>query len=274
MIKIAISGSSLDHLIVDPDCQQEVGELKYLQTRALVLRSRTFSETDRLLTLLTWDEGKVTAKAPGARRIKSKLAAAVELFTCSSFLLYRGKTLFTVSQAQMENCYSNLMVHLKDYARGLYFAELVDRLLPEGESNLPVFHLLQNAWAELEKGEVDRDLLTRFFELRLLLILGFCPHCHNCVLCGDTGGPFYWNTAAGGIFCSHCRSPQQPGVSLSRGAHALLTKLQQISGKELKTLRAPPLQQKELADFTACFIQYWTDVGPFKSLSFMEELHK
>lgn len=247
--------------------------MKYLQTRALVLRSRIFSEKDRLLTLLTWDEGKVSAKAPGARRVKSKLAAAVEIFTCSTFLLYRGKTLFTVSQAQIENCYSKLMVHVKDYARGLYFAELVDRLLPEGESNPPVFHLLQNVWAELEKGEVDRDLLTRFFELRLLLILGFRPHCDNCILCGDAEGPFYWNTAVGGIFCSHCHSLQQTGIPLSRGAHALLTKLQQSTGKELKTLRAPPLQQKELANFTGCFIQYWTDVGPLKSLSFMEELH-
>ena len=246
--------------------------MKYLQTRALVLRSRSFAETDRLLTLLTWDEGKISAKAPGARRVKSKLAAAVELFTCGSFLLYRGKTLFTITQVQVETRYSRLMMRVEDYARGLYFAELVERLLPEGEPNPQVFQLLQNAWGDLEAGAVDRELLTRYFELRLLLILGFRPHSDNCLFCGDTVGPFYWNTTAGGLFCSSCRPSGQPGIPLSRGAHALLRNLQRATGNELKTLRAPPAQQKELADFTSRFLQYWTDVGPLKSLTFMADL--
>lgn len=248
--------------------------MKYLQTRGLVLRTRSFAETDRLLTLLTWDEGKISAKAPGARRVKSKLAAAVELFTCGSFLLYRGKTLFTITQAQVEARYTQLLIHMEDYARALYFTELVERLLPEGEPNPPVFQLLQNAWSDLEGGAGDRELLTRFFELRLLMILGFRPHCDNCLFCNNTEGPFYWNTTAGGIFCSSCRPSGQPGISLSRGAHALLKNLQCASGKELKTLRAPPSQQKELADFTSRFLQYWTDLGPLKSLTFMKEGQK
>ncbi|MEW5921696.1 MAG: DNA repair protein RecO [Bacillota bacterium] len=246
--------------------------MKYLQTRALVLSSRPFGETDRLLTLLAWDEGKIYAKAPGARRVKSKLAATVELFTCGSFLLYKGRTLFTVSQAQVETSFRELLVHVEDYARGLYFAELVERLLPEGEPNPAVFQLLVNAWSMLREGKGDRELLTRFFELRFLLLLGFRPHCDGCIFCGDRNGPFYWNTAAGGIFCESCRPAQQPGISLSRGTYALLKNLQRVSERELATLRVQQAQQKELADFTGRFLQYWTEPGPLKSLSFMAEL--
>lgn len=244
--------------------------MKYLQTRGLVVRSRAFAETDRLLTLLTWDEGKISAKAPGARRVKSKLAAAVELFTCGSFLLYRGKTLFTVSQAQVETRFQRLLVHVEDYAQALYFAELIERLLLEGEPAPGVFKLLLNSWSALEEGKVDRDLLARFFELNLLLLLGFQPHSDNCLFCGDTKGPFYWSTSAGGIFCAQCRPGEQPGIPFSRGAHALLRSLQRVTEKELKVLRAPPSQQQELADFTARFIQYWTEVGPLKSLDFIK----
>lgn len=248
--------------------------MKYLQTKALVLRSRSFSETDRLLTLLTWDEGKVSAKAPGARRVKSKLAAAVEIFTCGSFMLYRGKNLFTVSQAQAETRFHRLMIRLEDYARALYFNELVEKLLPEGEINQPVFQLLLKTWSMLEEKDCDGDLLVRFFELRLLLLLGFQPHCESCLFCGDIKGPFFWNASAGGVFCSPCRPVQQPGITLSRGGHALLKNLQRATAKELRTLRAPRSQQKELADFVGSFIQYWTDVGPLKSLSFMATLNK
>ncbi len=246
--------------------------MRYLQTRALVLSSRPFGETDRLLSLLSWDEGKIVAKAPGARRVKSKLAATVELFTCGNFLLYRGRTLFTVSQAQVETSFRGLMLHVDDYARGVYFAELVERLLPEGEPNPAVFQLLLNAWSILQQGKGDKELLSRFFELRLLMLLGFRPHCDACVFCGNREGPFFWNMAAGGIYCENCRPAQRQGISLSRGTHALLKNLQRISERELATLRARQTQQKELADFTACFIQYWTDTGPFKSLSFLQEI--
>lgn len=245
--------------------------MKYLQTRALVLRSRPFAETDRLLTLLTWDEGKISAKAPGARRVKSKLAAAVEVFTCGSFLLYRGRTIFTVSQAQVDVSFREQMVHVENYARGHYFAELTERLIPEGEPNPDIFEHLLAAWSSLQEWQGDRELLTRYFELRLLLLLGFQPHCENCLFCGDLQGPFYWNAAAGGLFCERCRPPRQPGVSLSRGSHALLRAMQRISLRELKNLRAPQGQQKELADFIRQFIQYWTETGTLKSLTFIRE---
>ena len=248
--------------------------MKYLQTRALVLSTRPLGETDRMLTLLTWEEGKVGARAPGARRVKSKLAATVELFTCGNFLLYRGRTLFTVTQAQVETTFRDLMLHTDDYARGLYFAELVERLLPEGEPNPAVFQLLMSGWSLLQQGKGDRDLLTRFFELRLLLLLGFRPHCDACIFCGAGDGPFYWSTAAGGVYCENCRPQQHGGMPLSRGTHALLKNLQRVSEREVAALRAQQAQQRELADFTAHFLHYWTDTGPFKSLAFLRDLRR
>jgi len=47
-------------------------------------------EGDRLLTLFTWEKGKLTAKAPGARKVKSKLAAVVEIFNCNLLQLFMG----------------------------------------------------------------------------------------------------------------------------------------------------------------------------------------
>ena len=79
-----------------------------LKTRALVLRSRPLGERDRLLSLLTLEQGKLSAVAPGARKIKSKLAAGVDYFTCGSFLLYRGRSLFTVSQLEVETSFRNI----------------------------------------------------------------------------------------------------------------------------------------------------------------------
>jgi len=63
------------------------------KTDALVLYSRNLGEADRLITLLAWERGKITAVARGARKVKSKLAAGVDLFTYGQYQFHRGRTL-------------------------------------------------------------------------------------------------------------------------------------------------------------------------------------
>ena len=70
---------------------------RYIKSRALVLKNRPLGESDRLITLLSWDFGKFTAVAKGARKIKSKLAAGVDLFTYGIYQFYRGKGLAIVT---------------------------------------------------------------------------------------------------------------------------------------------------------------------------------
>ena len=48
-------------------------------TKALVLREVKYKEADRILTLFTADNGKITAKARGALRKSSKTGAATQL---------------------------------------------------------------------------------------------------------------------------------------------------------------------------------------------------
>ncbi|NLJ55982.1 MAG: DNA repair protein RecO, partial [Firmicutes bacterium] len=107
--------------------------MKLLKTRALILRSRPLGERDRLLSLFTYEQGKLTAVAPGARKVKSRLAAGVDYFNCGHFLLYRGKSLFTVTQLEIEINFVQIRKNIRAYACGMYFCELVEKLLEEGE---------------------------------------------------------------------------------------------------------------------------------------------
>ena len=65
------------------------------KTDALVLSSRPLGEADRLVTFISWDRGKFTAVARGARKTMSRLAAGVDLFTYGHYQFYRGRNLAT-----------------------------------------------------------------------------------------------------------------------------------------------------------------------------------
>ena len=75
-------------------------------TRAVVLRTKSLEEFDRLVVLLTADQGVVTAYAKGARRQKGAMASATEQLAFSSFQLFRSRDRTFVDKAEAEALFS------------------------------------------------------------------------------------------------------------------------------------------------------------------------
>ena len=70
-------------------------------TNALVLREVRYKEADRILTLFTLADGKLTARARGALRKGSKTAAATQQLTYSELTLFGNKGRWTVNEASV-----------------------------------------------------------------------------------------------------------------------------------------------------------------------------
>ena len=72
----------------------------FLTTRGLVLREAKYKETDKILTLLTETDGKLTVKARGVARARSKISAASQLLTFSDFTLFGSRGRWTINEAE------------------------------------------------------------------------------------------------------------------------------------------------------------------------------
>lgn len=59
--------------------------------QAVVLKRIDFGEADRIVTMLTAKNGKVSVIAKGTRRPKSKMAGGIELFTVNNITYINGK---------------------------------------------------------------------------------------------------------------------------------------------------------------------------------------
>jgi DNA repair protein RecO (recombination protein O) len=66
----------------------------------VVLRTIRLGEADRIVTLLTPGRGKVRAVAKGVRKTKSKFGARLEPTSHVALLLYEGRELDIVTQAE------------------------------------------------------------------------------------------------------------------------------------------------------------------------------
>ena len=152
------------------------------RTEGIVLRRREQGEADRVLTLCT-PLGKIEVIAKGARKLRSRKAGHVELFTCSSFVISRVKNSWDIiSQAETIEAHRLLRGDLLRGTYARYAVELLDRFFAQGEGGPALFDLLDHTLTWLcEDGDIDLDLIARFYEQHLLGLAGFRPELNACV---------------------------------------------------------------------------------------------
>jgi DNA repair protein RecO (recombination protein O) len=197
------------------------------RTEAIVLSRRDFGEADRILTVYTRAEGKLGVIAKGVRRIASRKAGHLELFTHVELLLAQGRSLDVVTQAATIEPFRALREDLVRTAYAYHVSELLDHAVGEGEASPPTFELLHDALHGLCVAE-DPSLVVRAFDLRLLGLLGYRPQLFACVRCGGEVGPEgnAYSAQEGGVLCPRCAARAQDAVALDGGAFRVLRFLQ------------------------------------------------
>ena len=102
-----------------------------INTDGLVIMERTVGESDRLVTLLTREEGIIRAFSPLAKTLKSKQSSATQLLCYSRFSIYRGRDKYIINDAQPLEVFFDLRSDIETLSLAQYFCELVSVLAPE-----------------------------------------------------------------------------------------------------------------------------------------------
>lgn len=179
----------------------------FTTTDALVLREVKYKEADRILTLFTAENGKMTAKASSALRKSSKLSAATQQLTFSEMTLFENKGRTNVREAAIREPFKGLRENFANYALGCYFAECIEALSEENVPDPAILQLALNSLYALSEELYDPILIKASFELRLASLIGYAPDLEACVVCGKTEpeAPVL-GTVSGHICCRTCRN--------------------------------------------------------------------
>lgn len=200
--------------------------------RGVVLRTIKLGESDRIVTLLTEGRGKVRAVAKGVRKTKSKFGARLEPTSHVALLLYEGRQLDIVTQADSIEQFRHVREDLDRLARAATLLEAVDQVAQEREPNPRVYQMLLGALRTLAAREAP--LLVPAFFWKLLAAEGFGPVLDACVSCGAGDGLVAFDVGEGGVLCRACRR----GSPISPDALALMRRI--LGGDLLGALQVPP----------------------------------
>ena len=244
------------------------------RTEAIILKRSDFGEADRLLTLYTPKLGKARAIAKGVRRPTSRKSGHVELFTHSQLLIAKGRNLDIVTQAETVHAFRPLREDLLRTTYAYYSAELVDLFVEEGIENRSLFDLLLAVLGWLGDAS-DLDLTTRFFELRLLSLLGYRPQLFQCVACRRQIEPVanFFSAADGGILCADCSQNHRGTQEITLNALKVLRFMQTRDYDTCCRLRLSRPLHRELETIMYHYITYILERS-LKSVRFLKTLRQ
>ena len=172
--------------------------------QGIVLRTHNLGEADRIVTIFTQGTGKIRAVAKGVRKTRSKFGARLDPFTHVDLLLYKGRELDIVTQAEIITSFRGMREHYSRFAAGEMILEAVDRISQERDRNTQMFMLLLHALRALGDGERDPGMIADAFLIRLTSLSGFRPALTGCAECGgDEVSRF--SIQQGGMVCDGCR---------------------------------------------------------------------
>ena len=167
--------------------------------QAVVLRRRDAGESDRRLTILTPELGKIDVYAKGARKGASRLAGVSDPLSTGRLSLADGRSSRFVTQVQPQTSFPGLRTDFDRLANALATVELFAAVLPYEQPDPEVHELLLRTLRSLEKH--PKPLATAAWcQVTLLAYAGFMPVVGNCVVSDaplSEGEPFLSPRAGG-----------------------------------------------------------------------------
>ena len=148
---------------------------KLYKAESIILSRKNVGEADRILTVFSKEYGKIRCIAKGVRRVTSRRAPHLEIFTHCSIMLHKGSALDSVVEVYPTHVFEYIRGDLERVGIAYLYCELVAVLLADYQEHSDVYDLLLAALTQLDTDKTARFRASREFTLELLWLLGFLP---------------------------------------------------------------------------------------------------
>ena len=206
----------------------------------VVLRETATNESDKRVTLLLKSRGKLTVSVRGARKPKSKLGGATQLFAYGEYILLEKDGYFSLTQAETLESFHTVRSNFDAFCQAAYFAEMADGMLLQGMSSHEPLRLLLRGLQALARGVPDPGLVGAMYTYKLMQIEGLSPNLDDCTVCGEPYGGTRAYFTGDGLCCYACaRKDDEAQVHSMRKLpidDSFVRALRSLLGMEAETL--------------------------------------
>lgn len=202
-----------------------------IKTKGIVLKETPYSETSKVLNVLTSDYGLIGILSKGCKNMKSKLRGISNKMVYAEFTIkYKETGLSTLTEGNYINSFKNIFNDIKKANYSFYLMDLVYQIVSEN-NNKNLFPLLEQGLIKINDG-LSPELISNIIELKLLKYLGVNLNLSNCVLC-NSPDIFNLDIDNGGVICKNC---YHEGYVFNNKTIKLLSLMEQLDLSKITNL--------------------------------------
>ncbi|MCA1009714.1 DNA repair protein RecO [Halobacillus halophilus] len=240
------------------------------KVEGIVIRTRDYGETHKIVTFFTREKGKIGVMARGAKKPKSRTASVTQPFIHGMYLIQIGSGLGSLSQGEMITSLRSIREDIVKTAYASYLAELVDKLIDEKQPDPFMYEQFLQTLLWMNEGK-DAAVLSMIYELKLFKKAGFSPVVDYCINCGSQEGPYSFSILEGGLLCYRCKFRDQNAYGLPDPLPKLLRIFVHMDVKRLGQIS---MKEKNKKILRLIMDEYYDRYGGYliKSKKFLKQL--
>jgi len=174
-----------------------------INIEGIVLNSRNYGDTSKILDILTKEYGVIGVIAKGCKSLKSSLRSVTDKFTYATFtIFYKKDKLSILNEASIINNFSKIKKNIEKISYGGFLLDLTNQVYKQS-NNSDLYDLLISALIRINE-DFNPLIITNILELKYLEYLGVMPNLNSCSVCGSKV-VVTLSSDKGGFLCDKCR---------------------------------------------------------------------
>lgn len=235
----------------------------------IIVSETNYSESSKILNILTKEFGLIGVMSKGCRNMKSKLRGVSRKLVYGKFhIYYKKEGLSTLIGVDLLNSFSKTLMDLERISYASYLSDLVLQVVRQ-QDEADIFDLFESTLLKIEEG-LNPEVITNILRLKLLDYLGVSPSIDSCSLCGSDKAIVTLSSSQGGYICKNCYHNE--GV-VSEKTIKMIRLFYYVDIKNISKLDVSSYVVREISQFLDDYYDRYTGLY-LKSRDFIRQLNK
>ena len=179
-----------------------------MSIEGLVTKSINVGDNNKLISILTKNQGVIYAFINNCKKINSKMLAGSEIFSYCNFIIFKNKEKYSVNEIQVIKQFPKIRQDINKLSLSCYFLELFNEIVCENQPSEDYLRLLLNSLYVLDENKKNIIIIKSVTELRAISIAGYLPDLVCCSECKslENNKKFFLFSMSGNIICNTCEN--------------------------------------------------------------------
>lgn len=191
--------------------------MSIVKTKGIIISENDSGDFDKMLTMLTPGDGKISCVAKGSRRPKSTLLAGTQLLCFGEYVMYKGSSTYTINSCEPIEVFYNIRTDYDKLQTAANITKIIKIVTEENENSYKILQLYLNTLYTISESYKDLILVENIFKLKLLCYLGFMPRITECTNCKTKEKINFFSVKDNGFKCWACSKIDKGALEMHEG---------------------------------------------------------